>query len=747
MKSIMTGVTVWAASAATSYAAEIDLADIVTGEGDSRSNSFLNMIFGPLFTGPNDETLISSLIANFNVLFFAVGCVLIIYNIIVGVTETAHEGEVLGRQHSSLWVPLRTVLAAAALIPMPTGYNGIQHAVAYAVNVGTATSSFFWDQSVDLIVDQKMPVSGADYDTLDGQFLQALWRMELCQAVYNMEVAKGGNGLDGVSRNWSVKSGINQMHYSLPNSYGACGIISLPAETNGSQRLAEAVGKTHQDYINAMKTAVDQTADSFSQTAAEVAQAVSKRTAAPAFRDLAADLQAWREKHSAILRSYINTDQLNQTGKEIAEEDLPLNVTPVGGNTGVSLSGSLKNGGWLQAGFYYQLISRMTADSSAFATAMPTATPGGAIGAASNPNGQVRNAIASQYAANNWYLFGSADGDASKFLQQISATYNGSIEWWNQSVAQSGIRSFVNERAAFVDGGGEISDWMPSAGKLFEVFDSFSPIGAGSDPMVGLVQVGAYMQVFVVSVTVALSIFAIIPYVGTGVSVFVGLFGVVITTLGIVGAFLTFILPMLPTVIWVIAVSSFFLLVVEAIFAAPLWAIAHLSLEGRGMSGQQARRGYVLILSLLLTPVLMLFGLFIGMILFRITGTLFNSGIYYAISSSQSLVGDSFVSLVWYFGVVIVMVFVAFVYFIIIERSFSMISEFPSRVFRWFDSIANDLDDKAFTRANSAASGTASAIGSPLSGGMREIGGRSNRIETTANSPPLAPPRGPGQPN
>lgn len=143
MKRFATGLILWAASVSVSNAAEINIADIITGEGDSRSNSFLNMIFGPLFTGPNDETLISSLIANFNVLFFAVGCILIVYNIVVGVTETAHEGEVLGRQHSSLWVPLRTVLAAAALIPMPTGYNGIQHAVAYAVNVGTATSSFF----------------------------------------------------------------------------------------------------------------------------------------------------------------------------------------------------------------------------------------------------------------------------------------------------------------------------------------------------------------------------------------------------------------------------------------------------------------------------------------------------------------------------------------------------------------------------------------------------------------------------
>ncbi|NKC23558.1 hypothetical protein HED50_23990 [Ochrobactrum oryzae] len=258
-------------SASVAHADDINIADIIKGEGDARSNSFLNMIFGPLFTGPNDETLISSLIANFNVLFFAIAAILFIYNVVVGVTETAHEGEILGRRHSAMWVPLRTILAVGALIPMPTGYNAAQHGIAYMVNVSTATASFFWNETVDLIVEQRLPVVGGDYDALDGQFLQGLWRAELCQAVYNLEVSKGGDGLDGISRgSWRTVSGVPQMAYSLPNSYGACGIVSLPGQTTGFQRLAEAAGKSYNDYIQAMQQAVTKTADSFSGTAAQL---------------------------------------------------------------------------------------------------------------------------------------------------------------------------------------------------------------------------------------------------------------------------------------------------------------------------------------------------------------------------------------------------------------------------------------------------------------------------------------------
>ncbi|RWJ04432.1 MAG: hypothetical protein EOR25_22290 [Mesorhizobium sp.] len=112
------------------HADEINISDLIEGEGDTRSNSFLNMIFGPLFTGPNEETLVSSLIANFNVLFFAVAAILFIYNIVVGVAESAHEGEILGRRHSAMWVPLRTILAVGALVSLSTGYNAARHGIA-----------------------------------------------------------------------------------------------------------------------------------------------------------------------------------------------------------------------------------------------------------------------------------------------------------------------------------------------------------------------------------------------------------------------------------------------------------------------------------------------------------------------------------------------------------------------------------------------------------------------------------------
>jgi conjugal transfer/type IV secretion protein DotA/TraY len=184
----------------------------------------------------------------------------------------------------------------------------------------------------------------------------------------------------------------------------------------------------------------------------------------------------------------------------------------------------------------------------------------------------------------------------------------------------------------------------------------------------------------------------------------------------------------MPTVIWIIGVSAFFLLIVEAIFAGPLWAIAHLSMEGHGMGGQQARRGYVFLLALVLTPVLMLLGLFVGMILFRITGILLNQGIYYALTATQVANGDGFTQIAWFFGVFVVLVFMILVYIAVIERSFSLIAEFPGRLFRWFDHhAAQDLDTHAAARVNAAALATGGGADRAIGSGGQTIADQSNR--------------------
>ena len=110
---VLMPVSAWAQSAG------ISVPDIFLGEGDEGSNQLLNMIFGPLFPGPNDQTIISTLITNFNVLFLAFGMALHVYNMIVAVTQTAHDGDIFGKRSSTLWAPIRTVRGGRHADPAP----------------------------------------------------------------------------------------------------------------------------------------------------------------------------------------------------------------------------------------------------------------------------------------------------------------------------------------------------------------------------------------------------------------------------------------------------------------------------------------------------------------------------------------------------------------------------------------------------------------------------------------------------
>lgn len=705
-------------SAAT--AADISLVDIFRGHGDPQTNEYLNMVFGPLFPvvgemGGKSATLVSRLIANFNVVFFAIGLLMLVYNIIVGVTETAHDGSVLGHRHSSLWSPIRMIVAAACLIPLPTGYNGAQHAIAYVVNAGTATGSFFWNETVDIIVQDKLPVATPDFASLDAQFLQAVWRMELCTAAYNEEVAKGGD-LPEMRGSWSGQVP-DTYQYSIPDRIAACGKISLPSAPAGFKRVASAAGASYENWHSGMKDIIDATLHDFRAVAKQVASTASKREALPAPRNLGLDLRAWRARHRSVTNALVTT--LEERAQQATKESLVKTGMEVSNE---KLAANMRNGGWTQAGFYYAIVSRFSADASAVQQMMPIASPGDAIGASSNPSGQTFQAVRSQQSG--WW-WSNRDGDTRAFLSEVLNTYNITVNWWNESVARSNIQAFTNERQAYADTAGELSSWMPSPNGVFDAFRYLDPAkGYNQDPLLALITLGRVLAVAAGASIVLLAIAASFPLVGGG-SVFIGtVLGWVLSGTAFVGMFISYILPLVPSVIWVISIGAFLLLVVEAIFAGPLWAIAHLSMDRNGgMAGPNARRGYVMLLALFLTPALMLMGFLAGMAIFRVLGTLVNGGFYYAMTAAQSLSADNSFAIMSVFGIFAALIMMTFLYLILLERSFSLAAELPSRVLRWFDNVAVDLDDGTANRARIAAVGG----GATAASGMKALGSQSNR--------------------
>ncbi|MBI4030130.1 MAG: DotA/TraY family protein [Proteobacteria bacterium] len=85
-------------------------------------------------------------------------------------------------------------------------------------------------------------------------------------------------------------------------------------------------------------------------------------------------------------------------------------------------------------------------------------------------------------------------------------------------------------------------------------------------------------------------------------------FNVAMIGLG-VGFILYYVVPFLPFLYFFFAVGGWVKGIFEAMVGVPLWALAHLRIDGDGLPGQAAIGGYYLILEVFLRPILIVFGL------------------------------------------------------------------------------------------------------------------------------------------
>ncbi|MCB1563265.1 MAG: DotA/TraY family protein [Alphaproteobacteria bacterium] len=105
-----------------------------------------------------------------------------------------------------------------------------------------------------------------------------------------------------------------------------------------------------------------------------------------------------------------------------------------------------------------------------------------------------------------------------------------------------------------------------------------------------------------------------------------GNFLFVILTLSIgISVILYYILPFLPFIYFLFALSGWIKSLFEAIVAMPLWAMAHIRIDGEGLPGPSATNGYFLLLEIMLRPSLILFGLLAGISIFSASVSVLNN--------------------------------------------------------------------------------------------------------------------------
>lgn len=150
-----------------------------------QSMAYLAQLFG--YVGnvlpASGSTILGAMFKTLNTTALVLGALMVVHTIVMGLIKTAHEGEFLGKQWNSLWVPLRTVMGIAALFPTPSGYSVMQVAMMWFIVQGVGAADTLWNTVLNYVAAMGSPYSSMSMPTIGiHNDFQVLFQALVCQA-------------------------------------------------------------------------------------------------------------------------------------------------------------------------------------------------------------------------------------------------------------------------------------------------------------------------------------------------------------------------------------------------------------------------------------------------------------------------------------------------------------------------------------------------------------------------------------
>jgi conjugal transfer/type IV secretion protein DotA/TraY len=210
----------------------------------------------------------------------------------------------------------------------------------------------------------------------------------------------------------------------------------------------------------------------------------------------------------------------------------------------------------------------------------------------------------------------------------------------------------------------------------------------------------------------------------------------VLSALIAAGVTLGYMLPLLPFIRFMFGILSWILALLETVIAIPVVALAHIKMDGEGLSGPMARGAYLLLLQLFLRPTLMVFGLISALLIFNFMIVALNE--FY----TQAVAGATDSGSLGGIALVIYSVIYASLAYAFANASFKAIDMIPNQVLLWIGGPQGQTIDESH-RVTGAVGQAASAGGSAVNahqlannaGGSARFGGGQQPGQPGVNGP------------
>ncbi|MGZ1593199.1 DotA/TraY family protein [Xanthomonas citri] len=595
-----------------------NVVDFVIGNGVTAAN-----------LGSNNTVLAAGFeVFNTAILFLAM--LFVAYSSIMGVVNTAHDGEFLGRKMSSIWVPIRTVGGSALLLPLAGGFSLIQILILWLTLQGVGVGDKAWQAMLGRI-DQSGMINHPNIPNARPLVANIL-RYEVCMAAMNQHYSEvgradrisvqesgsyisslvptddiaGGTGLIGNSGMF----GVNYKSMTIPITTFSW------AASNGSYIRKNVCGGISWEESPQSQAGNARYLDTTKITAAHAA---AVRQVIASVRPVAQRIVAGEKPNSDVIlsASYEYENRLRQAARaavdtaNVASKDAFVDYA--------------STGGWVFAGSYYNHIIALNDAVQLAVNSLPTSA-----------------SIDIQDKESQDTLVGYSDAMSvtEEFLKLRSATAEAAYEHEAKLDTEvcidplpstwEAIRKCLSKPAlAGIE--------MMTANMAGSNTSHVAQVKSLGDTIMDV----AWTQAGVLAVAAG---FADAKGVDYTVGVFFSLKGalgsvgfminaLIMATIA-AGAMMAFYVPMIPFITWTVGVIKWVVSIAEAMVAAPIFAAAHIHPDGDDAVGR-AGPGYMIILSTVLRPILMLFGLIMSIGVAQPIAHFVNAGFMLAVKGSM----------------------------------------------------------------------------------------------------------------
>lgn len=623
-----------------------------TPVADDVSVKVINQIFGSLVNGGNDA--FGSAISTFNSAILIVGGILATYTLLAGTLGTAHDGEMLGKKFSSVWIPIRYTLGTALVLPVLSGgYCIMQQMVIWLAMQGIGLADSVWDSYMQTpgIAANVTPSVAMKNSAL--KLAKDTYLLTACAQANQEAVSKSDEILkyaDKYQYGWSLSSDGKQWNFgdgqaAFISGDSQCGNIKFSEPVANSSTTTNSTATSNIGYLGALDNL-------FAPT----------------------DVSAINQAHKTATATLITTMAALSKGV--------IALDTVDGNL---------------ADEKYKAIE-------AAATAYVQSVQSAAQGVAKSPSDTT--ATAHKY---GWFLAGAYFINTvvtnNKITNAMAAVPSSSYKesWLNEQA--SGIGRWVNKVIDHVEERGLGTNLMDGVIQAATTVDLYELKNDTRHPVIIINEMGDRLQTIwmiiigVLAAAAGVGMLASFTALGkvaslaakaTGfadkVMVVLALLAIPIFALAGMAFIAKYLIPMLPFMMWLGIIGGWLIALVIAVIAAPLWAIMHLHPNGDDLTGRGGN-GYMMVLGLLLRPVLAIFGFIAAITISSVMGEFINKVFFQVFAFSQ---GDGN-GIGWFFGMIAGVAIYIAIMFSFVKKTFGLMHIIPDELMKWIGGGGDQL--------------------------------------------------------